>query len=184
MQVWNMLHVARWKYRTQTWRKKLPSAHHRATLSGCIFATKAYIDNWKKIVKQRYVPHMPLQYGERQPTNGRERFGSLGHPSKFQWHSCLGFLAAAMSRNGNQPNFARCLAICCAAEHATHIPRAAITLDIGPHCIFVLFMAALCNRGHYIFALWFLSSIYLFFPRLISAAAGWMSTILWHMVWP
>jgi len=45
-----------------------------------------------------------------------------------------------------------------------------------------LFMAALCNRcGHYIFALWFL---YLFFPRLISAAAGWMSTILWHMVWP
>ena len=23
-----------------------------------------------------------------------------------------------------------------------------------------------------------------FFPRLISAAAGWMSTILWHMVWP
>jgi len=48
-------------------------------------------------------------------------------------------------------------------------------------------MAALCNRAdHYIFALWFLSSIYLssFFPRLISAAAGRMSTILWHMVWP
>ena len=34
-------------------------------------------------------------------------------------------------------------------------------------------MAALCNRaGHYIFAQWFLSSsIYLYFPRLISAAA-------------
>jgi len=33
----------------------------------------------------------------------------------------------------------------------------------------------------------YVSSIYLysiFFPRLISAAAGWMSTILWHMVWP
>jgi len=28
-------------------------------------------------------------------------------------------------------------------------------------------------------------SFYLsFFPRLISAAAGWMSTILWHIVWP
>jgi len=24
----------------------------------------------------------------------------------------------------------------------------------------------------------------LFFPRLISAAVGWMSTIRWHMVWP
>ena len=30
----------------------------------------------------------------------------------------------------------------------------------------------------------FLSSIYLFFPRLISAFTDWMFTILWHMVWP
>jgi len=28
------------------------------------------------------------------------------------------------------------------------------------------------------------SSSFFFFPRLISAAAGWMSTIIWHMVWP
>jgi len=48
-----------------------------------------------------------------------------------------------------------------------------------------LFMVALCNRAdHYIFALWFLSSIYLFLRRLISAAADWMFTILPHMVWP
>jgi len=47
-------------------------------------------------------------------------------------------------------------------------------------------MAALCNRGHYIFALWFLSSSFFFFfsPRLISAAADCMSTILRHVVWP
>ena len=46
-------------------------------------------------------------------------------------------------------------------------------------------MAALWYRAdHYIFALWFLSSIFFFFPRLISAAADWMSTILPHMVWP
>jgi len=47
-------------------------------------------------------------------------------------------------------------------------------------------MAALCNRaGHYIFPLWFLSSSSIFlFPRLISAAANWMYTILPHMVWP
>ena len=48
-------------------------------------------------------------------------------------------------------------------------------------------MVALCNRAdHYIFMLWFvlllLSSS--FFPRLISAAADWMSAILPHMVWP
>ena len=50
-----------------------------------------------------------------------------------------------------------------------------------------LIMAALRSRcGHYIFALWFLSSIfYLFFiPRLISAVAYSISTILKHMVWP
>jgi len=47
-------------------------------------------------------------------------------------------------------------------------------------------MAALCNRaGHYIFALWFLLSIFHHvFPRLISAVADWMSSILPHMVWP
>jgi len=50
----------------------------------------------------------------------------------------------------------------------------------------VVIMVALWNRAdHYIFALWFLLlSIYLFFPRLISAVADWMSTILPHMVWP
>jgi len=31
-----------------TGRKKSPSRHHRTTLSGCIFATKACIDNQKK----------------------------------------------------------------------------------------------------------------------------------------
>jgi len=36
--------------------------------------------------------------------------------------------------------------------------------------------------GHYIFALWFLSSIF-FIPRLISSVGDWMSTMLPHM-WP
>jgi len=44
-------------------------------------------------------------------------------------------------------------------------------------------MVALRNRAdHYIFALWFLS--FFFFPRLISAAAAWMSATLRHMMWP
>ena len=46
-----------------------------------------------------------------------------------------------------------------------------------------LFMVALCNRETiYIFMLWFVLLSF-FFPRLISAAADWMSTILRHMVW-
>jgi len=39
-------------------RQKSPSGHHRTTLSGYIFATKASIDNRKKIVRQQYVLHM------------------------------------------------------------------------------------------------------------------------------
>ena len=33
----------------------------------------------------------------------------------------------------------------------------------------------------YIFMLWF---VLFYFPRLISAAADWMSAVLPHMVWP
>jgi len=64
MQVWNVLHAARWKYRTQKSRQRSPSGHHRRTLSGYIFATKACVDNRKKIVKQQYVLQMSSQYGE------------------------------------------------------------------------------------------------------------------------
>ena len=35
----------------------------------------------------------------------------LGHPSKFQLVSRLGFITAATSFTGGQPNFARCLAV-------------------------------------------------------------------------
>jgi len=47
-------------------------------------------------------------------------------------------------------------------------------------------MAALCNRGGVIFLSCgiFIILLLSFFPRLISAAADWMSTILRHMVWP
>jgi len=69
--------------------------------------------------------------------------------------------------------------------------RATVELGIGPHSTAwaiekrrQLIMVALCNRAdHYILP----CNFYLllsFFPRLISAAACWMSTILWHMAWP
>ena len=50
--------------------KNSPSAHHRTTLWGYIFATKARIDNRKKkLVKQQYLPHTSLQYGVLWPTS-------------------------------------------------------------------------------------------------------------------
>jgi len=41
-----------------TGHKKSPFLHHRTTLSGYIFGTKACIDNRKKIVKQQYLLRM------------------------------------------------------------------------------------------------------------------------------
>jgi len=46
------------------------SAHHRTTLSGYIFATKALIDNRKNPIKQQYLLQMSTQYGELLPTSG------------------------------------------------------------------------------------------------------------------
>ena len=54
---------------------------------------------------------MHPQYGDIRPTNGWDRFGCLGHPSKFKRVSSLGFLTAVTSLTGVQPNFARCLAV-------------------------------------------------------------------------
>ena len=85
--------------------------HHRTTLSGWVFATKACIDNRKKIVKQQYLHHRSSQYGELRPISGWDRFGSLEHPNKFQPVSRVGFVTAATSFPGGQPNCARCLAV-------------------------------------------------------------------------
>jgi len=54
---------------------------------------------------------MPSQYGDLRSTSGWDRFGSFWHPQQFQRVSRLGFITAAMSLNGGQPNFARCLAV-------------------------------------------------------------------------
>jgi len=68
---------------TQKVVKKSPSGHHRTTLSGYIFATKARINNRKKLGNQQYLLHTFPQYGELRPTSGWDRSGSLGHPCKF-----------------------------------------------------------------------------------------------------
>jgi len=55
-----MLHTALWKCRMQKNAKNSPSAQHRTTLSGHIFATKAHIDNGKKYVSPQYGELGPL----------------------------------------------------------------------------------------------------------------------------
>ena len=45
-------------------------------------------------------------------------------------------------------------------------------------------MATLCNMAGHIYFHPVISFYLLFFPRLISAATDWMSTIILHMAWP
>ena len=89
-----------------TERKKSPFWHHRTTLSGCVFAAEAHIDNRKKPVKHRYLPHMSSYYGELWPPNGWDLLASLGHPCKFQRLLRLGSVTTRHSSSGRQPNFA------------------------------------------------------------------------------
>jgi len=84
-------------------------SHNFVGLYLCNYGTHRQSE--KKLVKQQYLLHMSLQYGELRPTNGWSRFGSLGNPSKFQRVSRLDFVAATTSLIGGQPNFARCLGI-------------------------------------------------------------------------
>ena len=98
-------------------RQKSPARHHRTTLSGHTFVTKAHIDNWKKTAKQQYLLHMSSQYGELQPTSGCDRFISLGHPCKFQRVSRLGSVTAQHSSIGRHHTLWRW------TEGATYIPH-------------------------------------------------------------
>jgi len=71
-----------WKSRMQKITGNSPSGHHRTTLSGYIFATKAPVDNRKKkLVKQQYLLHMSPQYGELWPTINWDCFVNLWHRS-------------------------------------------------------------------------------------------------------
>jgi len=69
-------------------------------MSGYIFATKVLIDNRKKPLQPRFLPHMLSQYGELRPTSGGDLLASLGHPSTFQR------VSRYCTAHGRQPNFA------------------------------------------------------------------------------
>jgi len=111
MHVWTVLHAGCWKYRTQKSRKN----RHLSAIAPLCRAISSQLKHLstigKKIMKQQYLLQMFPQYCEVRPTNGWDRFRSLGHSSKFQWVSRLGFVTAAMSLTGGQPNLAGRLAV-------------------------------------------------------------------------
>jgi len=59
MQVWNVLHAARWKYRMQKLAKKSSSGHHRTTLSGYIFQLRRWSTIKKNLLSSNISPTCP-----------------------------------------------------------------------------------------------------------------------------
>jgi len=85
-----------------TGRKNWPSAHHRTTLSGHIFATEASTIG-KKLVKRQYFLHMFSQYGELRPTNGEVGWQVWGTQANFNGFRVLAaLLHRRHSREVNQ----------------------------------------------------------------------------------
>jgi len=133
MHVWNELHAARWKYRTQKWHKNSPSAHHCTTLSGYNFATKACIDNRKKNLLNsnisRTCPYNMVNFGPLAPEIVSLVWGTPANFNAFaSWQRYCTVLQQWASAK-----------LCGVEQRAPPIfGRAAITLGIGPHSRFII----------------------------------------------
>ena len=122
--------------RNTSGRKKSPSAHHRTILSGYIFVTKAGIDNRKKkLVKQHYLPHMSLQYGELRPLMAEIHWRVWGTPTNFNQFRILAALLHGTLVVGVSQTLRR------STEGATYIRQGAITLGTGSHSSYCLHKA-------------------------------------------
>jgi len=86
MQVWNVLHAARCKWRTPKSRQKSPSGHHRPTLSGYIFATEARIDNRKKLLSSNTSSTCPYSMVNFGPLAAEIISLVWGTPANFNGH--------------------------------------------------------------------------------------------------
>jgi len=120
-----VLHAARWKYRTQ----KSPFWHHRTTLSACVFAAKAFIDNRKKnllnIDTSSTPPHNMANFGLLTAEICLRVWGTPAHFNGFRVLAALLHGTLVMGVSQSKP---------CGVEQRTPpiFGRAAITLGIGP----------------------------------------------------
>jgi len=108
--------------------KKLPSGHHRTTLSGYIFATKARIDNRKKdLLNSSVSPRCPHNMVNFRLLAWLRSVVEFEAPMQISTGFAFGSVTARHSGRGRQPN-------CGIEQRAPPIfGSAAITLGIGPH---------------------------------------------------
>jgi len=162
MQVWNVLHAARRKYRTQKKSPKIAIWDYHTTLSGYIFATKAGIDNRKKNLLSSNMsstcPHIMVNFS---PVTAEIGSGVWGTRANFNRFCVL----AALLHGSQVVSVSQTLR--CWTEGATYVRQGDHHAGRWAHilvflsCFFLLLMVALSNRAdHYIFILWFLLSFF------------------------
>jgi len=105
MQVWNVLHVARWKYRTQKWLKKSTSGHHPTSLSGYIFENWGmYRQSEKNLLSSTISSTCPRNMANFGLLAAEIVSGVWGTPATFNGFRVLAECTAVSSER--QPNFA------------------------------------------------------------------------------
>ena len=94
--------------------KKSPKIHHLGTIAQLCRVVSSQLRHvstiGKNLLNSSIVFTCPHNMPNFDPLMA-EWFHCLGHPSKFQWVLCLGFVTAARSLTVGQPNLARCLAV-------------------------------------------------------------------------
>jgi len=139
-----LLHAAHWKCRRQKIAKKSPSdsARHRTTLSGCIFATKAHIDNQKKNLLSSNIssrcPHNMMNFGLLAAEIDPVVWGTPANFNGFRVLAALQF-TAWQSNSERQPNFA-------ALHRGRHLCSAGRPSRCALTHILVLFSSVLCQE--------------------------------------
>jgi len=90
--------------------QKTPSAHHRTNLSGCVFATKACIDNRKNVLNSDMSSTCPHNMANVDPLTAEIVLGVLGTPANFNGFRVLAsLLHRRRSLEANQTIFDRLL---------------------------------------------------------------------------
>ena len=142
MHLWNLVHAARWKYRTQKWLKKSPSGHHRTNLSGYIFATKARIDNRKNLLSSDMCctcPHNMVNFGLLTAEICWRVWGTLQISTGFaSWqlepHALsLPFLANMMCDGTQMAYFWRFFVSCISASRVHQVSEMHSKFALRPH---------------------------------------------------
>jgi len=138
MHVWNVLHAARWKCRTQKIAKISPYGHHRTTLSGYIFATKARIDNRKKLLNSNISPTCPYNMANFGLLVAKICWRVWGTAANFNGFRVLAAILHDSQVVGVSQTLRRW------TEGTTYIRQGGITLGIGPFLVSVNF----CSRSY------------------------------------